>query len=327
MSCCRGRRPLSSTRRISCPSWPRSFSAKASACARGRNSAATAWPRRAAWRRAVGPAGTGRPVAAGVAGAALGDGGAAATGTQWRALAMPQVRDGFDTVMAGLVTLEQALQPLREAAAGLDACHARAREAVSRLQRWLGDDEPTLDFDTDPAETPVPPMCSGMSSPRGFRCQRTPMDVRLRASRAQPRGMDLHLGHADRGRWLDHIATRLGLDDPHTLVQPSPFNWPEQALCYLPEGLPDPAARGFGTALIQTLRPVLQAAGQGVPVVRLAPCIARGRRGTARRAVAVVRAGRAPRARRCCSVSANRAMACCWARPVSARAWTWSAKR
>ncbi|KAG1317980.1 hypothetical protein G6F63_015424 [Rhizopus arrhizus] len=42
-------------------------------------------------------------------------------GTQWRALAMPQVRDGFDTVMAGLMTLEQALQPLREAAAGLDA--------------------------------------------------------------------------------------------------------------------------------------------------------------------------------------------------------------
>ena len=29
----------------------------------------------------------------------------------------------------------------REAAAGLDACHARAREAVSRLSRWLGDDE------------------------------------------------------------------------------------------------------------------------------------------------------------------------------------------
>ncbi|KAG1084564.1 hypothetical protein G6F40_014453 [Rhizopus arrhizus] len=61
------------------------------------------------------------------------------------------------------------------------------------------------------------------------------------------------------GGGFDHIATRLGLDDPHTLVQPSPFNWPEQALCYLPEGLPDPAARGFGTALIQTLRPVLQA--------------------------------------------------------------------
>ena len=30
-------------------------------------------------------------------------------------------------------------------------------------------------------------------------------------------------------------------------------------MCYLPEGLPDPAARGFGTALIQALRPVLQA--------------------------------------------------------------------
>ena len=42
-----------------------------------------------------------------------------ARGTQWRALAMPQVREGFDAVMSSLVVLEQALQPLREAAAGL----------------------------------------------------------------------------------------------------------------------------------------------------------------------------------------------------------------
>ncbi len=52
---------------------------------------------------------------------------------------------------------------------------------------------------------------------------------------------------------------RLGLDDPQTLLQPSPFDWPKQALCYLPQGLPEPNSRGYGTALIATLYPVLQA--------------------------------------------------------------------
>jgi ATP-dependent DNA helicase DinG len=63
------------------------------------------------------------------------------------------------------------------------------------------------------------------------------------------------------GGGFDHIATRLGLDDPHTLLQPSPFDWPRQALCYQPPGLPDPNARGYGTALIAALLPVLHASG------------------------------------------------------------------
>jgi ATP-dependent DNA helicase DinG len=175
---------------------------------------------------------------------------------------MPQVRDGFDAVMTGLVNLEQALQPLREAAAGLDACHARAREAVSRLGRWLGDDEPALDFDADPAQAASADVLWYELTPRGFRCQRTPMDVSgpLREHRERSRAAWIFTSATlTVGGGFDHIARRLGLDDPQTLVQSSPFNWPEQALCYLPEGLPDPAARGFGTSLIQVLRPVLQA--------------------------------------------------------------------
>jgi ATP-dependent DNA helicase DinG len=42
-------------------------------------------------------------------------------------------------------------------------------------------------------------------------------------------------------------------------LQPSPFDWPQQALCYPPQNLPEPNTRGFGTALIAALYPVLQA--------------------------------------------------------------------
>jgi ATP-dependent DNA helicase DinG len=58
---------------------------------------------------------------------------------------------------------------------------------------------------------------------------------------------------------FSHIATRLGLDQPRQLLQPSPFDWQRQALCYLPRGLPEPNVRGYGTSLIDAVRPVLKA--------------------------------------------------------------------
>ena len=185
-------------------------------------------------------------------------------GTQWRALAVPQVRDGFDAAMSALHALLQGLEGLREASSGLDACHARAREAVSRLGRWLGDDAPLLDFDAepDPAVGEAGDVLWYELTPRGFRCQRTPMDVSgpLREHRQRTLAAWIFTSATlTVGGGFDHVTQRLGLDDPRMLVQPSPFDWPTQALCYLPEGLPDPAARGFGTALIATLRPVLDA--------------------------------------------------------------------
>jgi len=195
-----------------------------------------------------------------------------ARGTQWRALSVPAVREGFDAVMSALHALLQVLETVREAAAGLDACHARAREAVSRLSRWLGDDLPVLDFEADPdpalgdtTDGTAPALADVLwyeLTPRGFRCQRTPLDVSapLRAHRERSQAAWVFTSATlTVGEGFEHVAQRLGLDDPRTLAQPSPFDWPRQALCYLPEGLPDPAARGFGTALIATLRPVLEA--------------------------------------------------------------------
>jgi ATP-dependent DNA helicase DinG len=187
-------------------------------------------------------------------------------GTQWRALAVPQVRDGFDAAMTTLVALRDALAGLREASPGLDACHARAVEAVSRLSRWLGDDAPLLDFDADPdeAQATAADVLWYELTPRGFRCQRTPMDVsgplREHRQRSQAAWVFTSATLTVNGHF-DHIAGRLGLEDPITLLQPSPFDWHRQALCYLPTGLPDPAARGFGTALIAALTPVLEASG------------------------------------------------------------------
>ncbi|MFT4248260.1 MAG: ATP-dependent DNA helicase [Pseudomonas sp.] len=200
-----------------------------------------------------------------------------ARGTQWRALAKPEVRDGFDAVMSALAGLDEALQPLRAASPGLDGCAARAVEARGRLSRWLGEEsgekgpesfsgEALPEGDGYWSENDSGPFSSEVLwyelTPRGFRCQRTPLDVSgpLREHREKTHAAWVFTSAtlAVDGDF-EHVATRLGLRDPMTLLQPSPFDWARQALCYLPPGLPDPGARGFGTALIATLRPVLEA--------------------------------------------------------------------
>jgi ATP-dependent DNA helicase DinG len=203
-----------------------------------------------------------------------------ARGTRQRALASAAVAEGFDSLMIALQDLAGVLAPLAAAAPGLDACHARAREIGGRLQRWLsqapgpdtGDPGPGQDqdgFATPGPESQLPgPGCSDVFwyelTTRGFRCQRTPLDVSapLRQHRQASHAAWIFTSATlTVGGGFDHIATRLGLDDPHTLLQPSPFDWPRQALCYQPPGLPDPNARGYGTALIAALLPVLHASG------------------------------------------------------------------
>jgi ATP-dependent DNA helicase DinG len=182
-------------------------------------------------------------------------------GTQWRALCVPQVRDAFDTVSAALARLRDSLEPIREASPGFDACAARAGEAQARLARWLGDEQALPEFGAELPEAGNDVLWYELT-PRGLRCQRTPLDVSvpLREHREKSHAAWVFTSATlTVDEQFEHIAQRLGLIDPMTLLQPSPFDWQRQALCYLPPGLPDPAARGFGGALIAALWPVLQA--------------------------------------------------------------------
>ncbi|HEY2394787.1 MAG TPA: ATP-dependent DNA helicase [Rudaea sp.] len=100
-------------------------------------------------------------------------------------------------------------------------------------------------------------------SPHGFSLHATPLDLAppLRTLREQ--------SHAS---WIftsatlsvagdfDHFARQLGLDDPVALSLPSPFDYPRQALTYLPKGLPDPNAADFTDRVVAAARPVIEAA-------------------------------------------------------------------
>ncbi|MFT3667434.1 MAG: ATP-dependent DNA helicase [Pseudoxanthomonas sp.] len=187
-----------------------------------------------------------------------------ARGTQERLLAKPEVAAGFDAIDHALADLSAALAPLAQASLGLEACAARATEFAKRLSRWHAAPARAGAFDDEDATAHVDDgdVHWYELTPRAFRCQRTPLDVSgpLRQHREQSRAAWVFTSAtlAVGGRF-DHFAVRLGLEDPPTLLQPSPFDWPHQALCYLPSGLPDPNAPTYGKALIATVRPVLEA--------------------------------------------------------------------
>jgi len=101
-------------------------------------------------------------------------------------------------------------------------------------------------------------------SPRGFRLQRTPLDVSgpLRTHRERSHAAWVFTSATlSVAGGFEHVAERLGLIEPETLLQPSPFDWNTQALCYLPPRLPEPMARDYTTALVDALEPVLHASG------------------------------------------------------------------
>jgi ATP-dependent DNA helicase DinG len=98
-------------------------------------------------------------------------------------------------------------------------------------------------------------------TPHGFAFHATPLDLAdpLRELRAQSHAAWIFTSATlSVGGQFTHFARQLGLDDPVTLALDSPFDYPNQALAYLPPGLPDPAAPDYVERIIAAVVPVLE---------------------------------------------------------------------
>lgn len=58
-----------------------------------------------------------------------------------------------------------------------------------------------------------------------------------------------------------HFAQQLGLENEVARNWPSPFNYEEQGILYVPQGLPDPNSMGYTDAVLDAALPVIEAAG------------------------------------------------------------------
>jgi len=100
-------------------------------------------------------------------------------------------------------------------------------------------------------------------SAQGFSLHATPLDLAppLRALRQQSRASwTFTSATLSVAGDFDHFARQLGLEDPVALSLPSPFDYANQTLAYLPAGLPDPSAPDYTERVIAAARPVIEAA-------------------------------------------------------------------
>ena len=58
-----------------------------------------------------------------------------------------------------------------------------------------------------------------------------------------------------------HFTEQMGLTGEHAQSWPSPFNYEQQGILYVPTGLPDPNAIGYTDAVVDCALPVIEAAG------------------------------------------------------------------
>jgi ATP-dependent DNA helicase DinG len=155
----------------------------------------------------------------------------------------------FDGLELALAALEGALGPLEERSVGLKACFERAQEQHERLRAIGAQGEPG---EVRWYETTA----------RGFALNLTPLDVStpLREYRLQSRAAWIYTSAtlAVAGAF-GHLAAQLGLDEPRTLLEPSPFDYATQALAFLPRNLPEPGERGYVDAILEAVLPVLDA--------------------------------------------------------------------
>jgi ATP-dependent DNA helicase DinG len=143
---------------------------------------------------------------------------------------------GLDALGCCLGALEAALNAIKGRGKGLDACLTRCTDAVGRLDDLTGPDanEAIRWFETQG---------------RGFRLHRTPLEVAgVFQSYMQRHSAAWVFTSATLavGEGFDHFIGRLGLEGARCARWESPFDYPAQALWYVPRGMPDPADVDYG---------------------------------------------------------------------------------
>ncbi|WP_158881908.1 ATP-dependent DNA helicase [Rhodanobacter sp. L36] len=148
-----------------------------------------------------------------------------------------------------LATLHELLASQAERSRGFANLHERAGTFTQRLDRIV-DERGERD------------VRWYEHFPRGFALYATPLDlaVPMRGLRERTQAAWIHTSATlSVAGDFGHFARQLGLDDPRTLSLGSPFDYAKQALCYLPQGLPDPSARDYTEQVIEAVLPVLHA--------------------------------------------------------------------
>jgi len=152
------------------------------------------------------------------------------------------------TILLG--SLEETLADVASRGKGLESCHKRAVTHAASLKQFV--DNPKVGEYIHWYET----------FRTGFSLNMTPMTVAnpfQKAMGAMTSSWVFTSATLAVGGDFSHFKSQLGLEDIRELQVDSPFDYRHNALLYLPEGLPEPQANGYTSAIVDMIKPVLEA--------------------------------------------------------------------
>jgi ATP-dependent DNA helicase DinG len=168
----------------------------------------------------------------------------------WNALVQDSpVRAALQELDRSIVTLAETAEKLHGSAHGMDGCIERLREMQARLDH----------FDSNQSDEEVRWF---EKRGRGFALHITPLEVSSLFNgfreKADAAWLFTSATLSVRGDF-SHFTATMGLQDAATLQLDSPFDYPNNALLWLPEHLPEPRDADFVPALLDCVVPLLEA--------------------------------------------------------------------
>jgi ATP-dependent DNA helicase DinG len=173
------------------------------------------------------------------------------------ALARAGFAEALDGLAAALDRLATELAQFAERGEEIAMAAARADEAARQVARWR-DSEPLPDSPDD-AEGWIRWIDV---TPHGFQLQASPLSVAplmKRQVEGSARAWIFTSATLAVGRDFSHYTQQLGLDTASTQAWSSPFDYPAQALLYVPRNLPPPNSPAHTEAVVDAALPLLEA--------------------------------------------------------------------
>lgn len=170
-------------------------------------------------------------------------------GTWDEMLNQSEVRNALQALDAAVAGLKPAIEPLQGASRGMDACLQRLAEIQAHFDHL---DKPVPDTEVRWFER----------RGRGVSINTTPLDIsNIFSSFCEQLDAAWVFTSATLSvnGGFGHFVQALGLQDADTLNLDSPFDYENNALMWLPKDLPEPHESTFVPALLETVRPVLEA--------------------------------------------------------------------
>jgi ATP-dependent DNA helicase DinG len=170
-----------------------------------------------------------------------------------QALARPGFAESLAELAVQLGDLDRLLDSQAERSQGLKSCLERCREVRATLADWMKSEEPDqirwLEITAHSVLLHITPLDVG--------------ELFARQLESDSRAWIFTSATLSVRGDFSHFLGQIGLPEAATGYWESPFDYANQALLYVPEGMPDPNSPGYTRAVAEAAWPVVKASGGG----------------------------------------------------------------